>query len=822
MLSLSISLFNSQTLAQEAEFNNSFLYGEQSKSLNLDRLTSSEKVIPNDYLLDIYLNDKYVTQSFVNISDDPNSNTIQRYCIPAKTVKQLDFNEKLIDLEKNKSSCIDTRLMNHVVFWKLNIAKQRLDISSPQAMLNERPQGYINPELWQNGNTTAFLKYYANYYNTDSGQSAKQNSSFLSLNTGLNFSDWQLRHSGNTSYTNNKSNDYISYETKLLHVLPTIKSQLTLGDFYTNSSTFNSNSSISIRGIQIASDERMLPKSQQNFAPVISGYANTNALIRVRQNQQIIMERTVPAGEFSIQDLQTPGNGGMLNVDIIESNGVIRSFDIPYSNFIQSLRKNQYRYQIAAGVFRQNNHSYNENLINASYDYGLNNFITLNTSILISDHYQSYILGSAFNTLLGGIALEGNYVSSEHGVSKENKTSYSASLRYNLSFNEAKSNLTLNSTLYGNQDYYTFDEIMQNMYGLSLYYSPLTNSTPKSLNYIQYSHLFGPKLGSLSANYTAYNYWDNHKRNTYQINYSNSYKGINYYFGVQKTLNSANLSEEDTQYFFNIDFPLQFKTKKANLRVSSEQYKENSERNTNQIGLFGNLGKYQQFGYSVNYVNNDEKDQITSSMSYEATPIYLSTTFATDLEKQRQYSVQAQGAIIAHQYGLTLANNLGETYAIVHAKGLENSRLTNGTKFDRYGNAVISTLTPYQYNSLTLDSNTIPIKTNVDSTEQYVIPKSNASVLVTFNVSKLSSALISIQSEQLNDLIPMGASVVDSDGNNIATVGQGQQIYIQNIQATQYKVLKGSNESCTFNISDQMFKQAQIDSPFARFNVECL
>lgn len=824
VLMLSLYLCNQNVIAQTPQFDNSFLYGQSSKNIDLENFLSSDKVTPNDYILDIYLNDRYITRSVVHISDDPNSPDKQRYCIPRNTVKQLDFNHKLIDLDKVKTDCIDTRLMNHVVFWHLNMAEQRVDVSSPQAMLNERPAGYIDSSLWETGGNSGFLKYYYNYYNSNYADDKKQDSSFLSINSGINLEDWQFRHSGSAVVGDkNQPDQYTSHENKLMRVLPSLKTQLTLGDFYTSSNTLNNNTSIAIRGVQLASDDRMLPLSLQSYAPTITGYAKTNALVRVRQNQQVIMERSVPAGAFNITDLQTPGTGGTLNVDVIEANGEVRSFDLPYNNFIQTIRAKQYRYRVAAGNFRQNTKSYDEKLINASFDYGVNDFISLSSSALISDHYQSYILGTALNTRLGGIAVEGNYVKTDLNQYNNNLDSYLITARYNLALNHAKTNINLNSSYYRNDQYYSFDEVMQKRYLSSTEFSPLFRGRPKSSNYIQLMQNLGPRLGAVSASFSQYKFWDQaNEQKFYQVSYSNNYKNISYYIGMQHTENTKNNSDKDTQYFININIPFSFGRKNTNLRLSSEVYPDNHSFNTHQIGIFGNLGENQQLGYNFNYMGSKDKDLLTSALSYRANPVYLASTYTTDFNHQRQYSLQAQGAIVAHRHGISLTNDLTDTYAIIHAKGLEGSSLYNGNniKIDRWGNAIIPYLNPYQYNSININPDTIPLNTEVNATQLQVVPKSNASILVDFKTSKTTKALIGLITYD-GKMIPMGAQVKDPSNHIMSTVGQGQQIFVQNITQGTYTISWSTTDSCQFEISKENLEQSKNQIPFANLNLDC-
>lgn len=140
--------------------------------------------------------------------------------------------------------------------------------------------------------------------------------------------------------------------------------QFTVGDFYTTNQALDSNGSLSLRGIQLATDEQMLPSSIRSYAPTVSGFANTNALVRVKQDNQILFEKSVPAGAFNFTNMYTPISNGQITVEVIEANGEILSFNLPYNSYIRALRPKQYRYQFAAGQYRQNDKSYDENVFN--------------------------------------------------------------------------------------------------------------------------------------------------------------------------------------------------------------------------------------------------------------------------------------------------------------------------------------------------------------------------------------------------------------------------------------------------------------------------
>ncbi|MBD4775937.1 fimbria/pilus outer membrane usher protein, partial [Xanthomonas citri pv. citri] len=75
--------------------------------------------------------------------------------------------------------------------------------------------------------------------------------------------------------------------------IASLRSQLILGESYTTGETFDS---VSIRGIRLYSDSRMLPPTLASFAPIIHGVANTNAKVTITQGGYKIYETTVPPG----------------------------------------------------------------------------------------------------------------------------------------------------------------------------------------------------------------------------------------------------------------------------------------------------------------------------------------------------------------------------------------------------------------------------------------------------------------------------------------------------------------------------------------------
>ncbi len=77
--------------------------------------------------------------------------------------------------------------------------------------------------------------------------------------------------------------------------------------------------------MKLVSDESMLPQSERGFAPTVTGLVQSNAIVTISQNGNVIYQTTVPPGRFAINDLYPTSYSGDLEVTIEEANGTVRS-----------------------------------------------------------------------------------------------------------------------------------------------------------------------------------------------------------------------------------------------------------------------------------------------------------------------------------------------------------------------------------------------------------------------------------------------------------------------------------------------------------------
>ncbi len=143
----------------------------------------------------------------------------------------------------------------------------------------------------------------------------------------MNLGAWRLRNVSSMQYDQQRRH-WDTQSTWLQRDVRSLKSLLRIGDTYTTGDVFDS---IPFRGVQLMSDDEMLPDSQRGFAPTIRGVAHSNAKVTVSQHGYVIYETFVSPGAFAISDLYPTSQSGDLEVKVTESNGSVRTFTQPYS-----------------------------------------------------------------------------------------------------------------------------------------------------------------------------------------------------------------------------------------------------------------------------------------------------------------------------------------------------------------------------------------------------------------------------------------------------------------------------------------------------------
>lgn len=809
----------SRAEAEFVEFDPSFLAGfSETNPIDVRRFSYGNHIPEGEYIADIKLNGQNKGRIAILFVEDEEKQS--QLCATIELLRTLDLTAEAVrPPPQQKKLSQNCPLFSQAV----PEAKTRFDLGSltleaeiPQALITQRPRGYIAPNRWQTGVPVGFVRYYANHYQSDY-QHQNYHQTYLSLDAGINLGGWALRHRGSQSWLDGKRNPYQRTQSYAQRDIATWRSQLTIGDFYTSGLLLDS---VGLRGLQLASDERMLPNSVRGYAPVVRGVAHSNALVVIRQKDAILREVSVPAGAFVIDDLYPTGYGGDLEVEIREAYGEIRRFTVPFTAEAQLMRLGYGRYFLAAGRYRYSNRLSDKTLVQGTWQYGLTNDITINLGGIIAKHYRAELLGLSFNTPIGAFSANATFSNASFAryryianSRRENVRGYSFYASYNTRIESTDTNLTLAAYRYFSPDYYSLSDFMnyhQQQESSGRAFIPrFAAYRPKNQFQLNINQNLKDNWGQfyLTASHQAY--WGRDKKQfDLQFGYNNSYRKLNYRLAFYQTRNAQ--GRRDQQLYLSFSLPLGKDNPLYLTQDINQSRLEGLVANTN---LSGSLGQNKRYSYnlSLSHQSKTQHNSISVNHSYLSPYARFDNAWSKAKDSQ-QLSFGVSGAVVAHPKGVSLANDLSDTFAIIHAKGADGAKIYGsiGNEIDRWGNGIVPYLTPYSLNSVGIDINSIPDTIELSATQQEVIPRANTALLINFESS--SGSVVFFELQQLTSIPPLGTDVFNQAGDYVGVVAQGGRIYTRGVAQQGALKLNWGDHQCQidYRIDDAKFNQRDV------------
>lgn len=166
-----------------------------------------------------------------------------------------------------------------------------------------------------------------------------------------------MRNNSTWSRSSGQTAEWKNLSSYLQRAVIPLKGELTVGDDYTAGDFFDS---VSFRGVQLASDDNMLPDSLKGFAPVVRGIAKSNAQVTIKQNGYTIYQTYVSPGAFEISDLYSTSSSGDLLVEIKEADGSVNSYSVPFSSVPLLQRQGRIKYAVTLAKYRTNSNDQQE------------------------------------------------------------------------------------------------------------------------------------------------------------------------------------------------------------------------------------------------------------------------------------------------------------------------------------------------------------------------------------------------------------------------------------------------------------------------------
>ncbi|TBM18527.1 fimbrial biogenesis outer membrane usher protein [Hafnia paralvei] len=772
-------------------------FGKGLKRFNADNNTPAGK-----YSVDIYLNGRFIQRDSVDFVNNLAQKESEP-CLSREFYVQSGVNESALPQgdELAKSQCKSPETLLKGASWSFDQPRLRLDLYIPQALLTRSPRDAVPVESWDAGESLMFLNYSTNYYQSRyrSGSGGTSQYGFLGLKSGINLELWQLRQQSSATYSQSPSRSryqWQSLQTYMQRPIAALDSNLMIGQSYSGGSLFGS---MAYNGVKLETDQRMWPQSRRGYAPEIRGTAQTNARVVVSQNGRTIYETNVPQGPFVIDDLSSTHYEGDLKVEIIEADGRSSTFTVPFSAVPDSMRPGVSRYNAVVG--RARDYGDTQNLFgDFTYERGISNSFTGNLGLRIADDYQAILAGGVWSHWLGAFGLNTTW---SHAQIDDNQSQsgWRVQASYSRTFDYTGTNVALAGYRYSTEGYRELSDVLgeraSKKHGSN---NVFKSDTLNQRN--QFTAMINQSLGDYGSLYlsgSVMDYYDNQSRNTQlQVGYSNSWKNISYNLAISRQQsvyrNQIDMdgSEQgrsrsylgNTENLITLTFSIPLSFGGRDNYISTSLSHADSSGNSGQTSVSGMLDDAGTLNYSVyaGYQQNRES-QAGSTKNWGAN-LQKNSAFGTlngsysASSDYTQWGVGGRGAAVIHRGGITLGPYLSETFGLVEAKGAKGALVKNGqgARIDSNGYAIVPSLTPYRYNTISLDPKGINKHTELKSTQSRVIPYAGAAVKASFDTLSGYGVLIKAKING-TEALPMGASVLDDQNNVVGMSGQASLIY---------------------------------------------
>lgn len=789
-----------------SSFDEAFFPSGMAPKVDLSRFEKSGYIAPGTYRGDVTLNGEWRARADIVFAPSPGQGDPQP-CFTAEALSRygVDWRKVATDtqhptLKPKPGERFCGPLGDYIpgATTSFDAGSQELALSVPQIYTNRSARGYVDPSQWDAGINAATLNYNANIYRSErSGQG--QTSGYLGINAAISLGSWHLSQLGSLSWSNPGRSHYQNTATYLRHDIPSWRAQLTVGDTYTSGYMFDS---VRVRGVNLSSDDRMLPQSMRGYAPIVRGVAETNAKVTIRQRGYIIYETSVAPGPFSIDDLFPTGYGGDLDVQVTEADGRVKTFAVPFSSVAQLLRPGQSQWSIVAGKVNQQNMLDEPGMVQLTYQHGLSNRVTGYAGALMATGYESALFGAALNTDAGAFSADVT-LARTHIPRQPTTDGASFRLGYNKNIVETGTNFAVAAYRYSTPGYLGLNDVVIMRDTAARGYDNHLAQRQRSRLDLSVNQNLGDRFGYLYVAGSARYYWNSAGRQVdFSGGYGNRWHSISYSLSVQRTRDSVQAvtssylyhgipgepngytaailpTRRDTSVFLNISMPLGQSARAPSLSTLFNHSDTSGDAAT--VSVSGTAGANNRFSYGAAVSHSNGSNTYNLNGQYNGSMGNVAGGYSKGSGYQ-QWSAGATGGVVVHAGGITFSPLLGDTVGLVYAPDAAGARIASGqgATVNSRGYAVTPYLAPYELNTVTLDPKGTDVGVEFKETTQTVAPRANSVVLLRYETTS-GRALMVETSLPDGRPVPFGADVFDDKGNKVGVAGQASRLVVSDM-----------------------------------------
>lgn len=617
------------------------------------------------------------------------------------------------------------------------------------------------------GGTAGLLNYDLQGINSHSREARGR---FLSASTelGFNVGDWIARSRQLYFSTDGRSRTEHLY-AYAQRDLASLASTFQVGQIAGNSPVFGG---MQLTGFQLSPDG--VESGAGSNGVVVEGQALSQSRVEVRQSGALIYTTVVPEGPFVLSNLPLLNGTSDLEVRVIETRGGQRSFVVPAASFRGAVPVKS-GYTAAVGTIRDVDRSGADEplLAMGSGTWALTPDTALSSGVQVTDHYNSV-----------GLALDSNFaqrfsVGLRNNLSRDSKNSVRG-MRNSVSLGSVLPgdvHMTLSATTQtpGFRD--VLDTVRADMgEGVD---SRFKNQYTAGFNWAD------PQLGGFAIGYTRAANFNSHTSQHIHGSWNKNFKYANVGVSVDSQVGASGNNKDDND---GVGIRLQVSVPLGGDRSLTSTARRQGSRSS--IGTAFSERVDDTLNYELRADSDlgaDARHALGGTLN--TTSRYAQLGLGVNREStSTSYSGQLQGAVVAHERGLTLSPyRVEDTFGVASVGDVSGARITTpqGPVWtDRWGMAVIPGLPAYQSSLVEVEGKSLPRQVDIKNGIKTLEAGRGSFSTVDFEVVKVRRVLLRAI-DQSGRPLAKGASVMAADNTFLTTVVGDGLIFLSNIDAPQ-------------------------------------
>lgn len=763
--------------------------GQESIDLSLYETEGAQ--IPGPYRVDIMVNAQFVQTETIHFyaALNPANESALQPCLSVSQLTQLHIKTAPFPDLKTTSECVNLAAIPQAsaIF---DFENQRLLLSIPHAALDSEMRGFVPETQWDEGIPSVLLNYSYNgsYTQERTHNKASEDSHYVNLRSGINLGPWRLRNYSTWMNSTEGEDKWNTIQTYLQRGINPLKSQLTIGDGNSNADIFDM---VPFRGIQLASDEEMLPDNQRGYAPAVRGIARTNAQITIKQNGYVIYQTYVAPGPFDIADMYPTGGSGDLEVTVKESDGTQQQFVVPFASLPVLQRNGQLKYSATIGQYR----AYHDDVEKSYFGqvtaiYGLPAEMSVygGTQLAEQSRYQSLSFGIGKNLgNVGAISVDMTQSwAALNNVAQTKDSGQSWRLRYSKNLLSTGTNIAIAGYRYSTAGFYTLNEVLNAYHTYESHNHPVQRRRNRAELVI--NQQLSENRGNINLHAITEDYWKSQRRTqSFGLGYSNSWRGVSYGLNYNYYRNRyAGDERYQNDQVFSLNFSIPLNPGTSDIWANYNMLASKGGQVTNSVGLNGTALKDGNLYWNVNQSYTSKGGGANGNIGLDYRGSYSEANLAYSYDKhQQRLNYGIQGSLLVHENGVTFGRLVYDSAILVKVPDAAGVRIMeeSGITTDFRGYALIPHANPYRKNQINLDTENLPDTIDFTYASETVVPTRGAVARANFKANIGSRALISLT--QASGLaVPFGATVsVSAEGEERqAIVGDHGQVYLSGLK----------------------------------------